>query len=289
MQDFTEENLTAAVISRFEGTGNPRLKQILTSLVRNLHHFVREVQLTEEEWFAGIQFLTATGHKSSDTRQEFILLSDTLGVSMLVNAINHRKQAGATEATVLGPFYRDGARELPNGTDISGDTAGEPVIVSGRVVTAGGAPIAGALLDVWQTAPNGLYDTQDPDQPDMNLRGRLRTDAAGRYEFRTVKPSSYPIPEDGPVGKMLRAAGRHPYRPAHIHFIVSAEGFEPLTTHVFVAGDPYLDSDAVFGVKQSLVADFVRHDSQAEAAQHKVTAPFYTAYYEFGLKPAARP
>lgn len=285
MGDFTEHTLTDAVLARLQTVSDPRLGRIARSLVAHLHAFVREVELTEAEWFAGIRFLTETGRCCDDLRQEFILLSDTLGVSMLVDAINHRLPDGATASTVLGPFYREGAPELPLGASIAGATPGEPTVISGRVTDVAGRPLAGALLDVWQAAPNGLYDSQVPGQA-MNLRGRFRTDGAGRYRFRTVKPACYPIPTDGPVGRMLKALGRHPYRPAHVHFIVSAPGHAPVTTHLFVKGDPYLDSDAVFAVKSSLVVDFVRHDAPAEAAAQGVTAPFYTVEYDFGLKPA---
>jgi hydroxyquinol 1,2-dioxygenase len=286
MGNPTEMKLTDLVLAQLANTADPRLKLIMERLIRHLHDFVREVELTPDEWLAAIRFLTAVGHKSDEQRQEFILLSDTLGVSMLVDAISNRGQPGVTESSVLGPFYVEGAPALGLAADIGADTAGDPVIVSGHVGAADGPPIAGALLDVWQTAPNGLYSTQDPGQSPMNLRGRFHTDAAGRFEFRTVLPSSYPIPDDGPVGKMLRALGRHPWRPAHIHFIVSAAGFRPVTTMLFVAGDSYLGSDAVFGVKDSLVVPFTRHDSTEEAARRGVRAPFYTVEYGFGLLPA---
>jgi protocatechuate 3,4-dioxygenase beta subunit len=256
----------------------------MTSLVTHLHAFIRDVELTEAEWMIGIQFLTQVGQMCDDRRQEFILLSDTLGVSMLVDAINHRADRGSTESTVLGPFYREGAVELPAGGSISLDGRGEPAIVSGRVLSTDGAPIAGAVLDVWEGNDAGLYEQQDPNQPDMNLRGRFRTDAEGRYSIVAIKPVSYPVPDDGPVGQMLRSLGRHPYRPAHIHFIVSAEGHAPLTTHLFASGDQYLESDAVFGTKDSLIVDFARHDSAEEAASHGVAAPFYTVEYDFVLK-----
>jgi protocatechuate 3,4-dioxygenase beta subunit len=287
MKHATETWPTEAVLARLKGCEDPRLAQIMTSLIKHAHAFVREVELTEVEWFRGIEFLTQTGQMCDAKRQEFVLLSDTLGVSMLVDAINHRAVANATESTVLGPFYVAGARELPAGASIAGDTPGEPTIVAGRVLTPTGQPISGALLDVWQTAPNGLYDVQDPNQPEMNLRGKFRTDAQGRFRLRTVKPVSYPIPIDGPVGKLLTRLGRHPYRPAHIHFTVSAPGYRPVTTHVFAAGDPYLESDVVFGVKPSLIVDFIRHDAKDEAAKLGLPAPFYTANYDFGLQPAA--
>jgi len=220
-----------------------------------------------------------------DKRQEFILLSDVTGVSMLVDAINHRLSEGATESTVFGPFYREGAPELPMGATISKDGRGEPAVVMGRVLSTDGTPIAGALLDVWETDENGMYEQQDPEQPDMNLRGKFRTDSEGNYCFVGIKPVSYSIPNDGPVGQLLRSLGRHPFRPAHIHLLITAPGFIPVTTHLFVKGDKYLDSDAVFGTKDSLVVDFVRHESQAEAERYHVTAPFYIVNYDFVLKP----
>jgi len=285
MRNLTEHNVTEAVLQTLDKIQDARFKEIMTSLVKYLHTFVREVELTEAEWLAAIQFLTATGQMCNESRQEFILLSDTLGVSVLVDAINHRKVEGATVSTVLGPFYREGAAEVPPLHNIAGDTPGEPVVVFGQVTTPEGQPIPGALLDIWQASAQGFYDVQDTNQPEMNLRGKLRTDEAGRYIFRTIKPSSYPIPYDGPVGKMLNVMDRHPYRPAHIHFIVSAEGYQPVVTHIFVEGDPYLDSDAVFGVKDALIADFVRHDSPEEAAKYDISAPFYTVEYNFGLQP----
>jgi protocatechuate 3,4-dioxygenase beta subunit len=283
MSTTAELSITDNVLRSLDHTPNPRLKAVMTSLITHLHAFVREVQLTEAEWVQAIQFLTRVGQMCDDRRQEFILLSDTLGVSMLVDAINHEFD-GATESTVLGPFYREGARELPWGASISLDGHGEPAIVSGRVLSTDGSPIAGALLDVWQGDENGLYEQQDPEQPDMNLRGRFRTDAEGRYKITAIKPVSYPVPDDGPVGQMLAALGRPPYRPAHIHFIVSAPGHASVSTHLFASGDPYLDSDAVFGTKDSLVVNFVRSDSSEQAAKHGVRTPFYTTEYDFVLK-----
>ena len=285
MRNLNETNVTDAVLGLLEGTRDPRLKQILTALIEHLHGFVREVEPTEEEWRRAIDDLTRIGKLCDDSRQEFILLSDVLGVTMLVDAINHRKSGGATESSVLGPFYRENAQFIEPMETIDRGGGGEPVIVRGRVATAAGEPIAGALLDIWQSAPNGLYENQDPNQCDMNLRGRLTTDSTGRYEFCSVKPASYPIPDDGPVGRMLRETGRHNFRPAHIHFTVSAKGFEPVTTMLFVEGDPYLDSDPVFGVKESLVVDFIRHDAPSEAEAHGLTPPFYMADYDFGLRP----
>ncbi len=287
MRNLTESNVTDAVAATFANTPNPRLKQIMTSLVKHLHAFIREVNLTEDEWMAGIQFLTATGQMCDEKRQEFILLSDTLGATTLKDLINHRQPMGVTEYTIFGPFYREGAKELPSLSNIAGEaTPGDPAIVSGRVLTPDGQPLAGALLDVWQASGDGFYDVQLPGQAEMNLRGKFRTDAQGRYIFRTVKPSSYPIPDDGPVGRMLKASARHPYRPAHIHFIVRAKDHKSIITELFAEGDEYLDSDAVFGVRSSLVAPFVRHDSPEEADKHQLTAPFYTVNYDFILEPA---
>ncbi len=285
MSDFTENNLTDAVLARLDGASNPRFKQIMSSLIRHAHDFVRDVELTEAEWFEAIKFLTATGQKCDDKRQEFILLSDTLGVSMLVDAINHRKAGGATESTVFGPFYVNGSPSLPKWANISAGVAGEPAFMSGHVRTVDGKPIAGAQLDLWQTDGEGSYDVQLPDLKGMHGRGKIIADAEGRYGFRTIKPVSYPIPTDGPVGKMLSGMGRHPYRPAHIHAIVSAPGFEPVTTHVFVKGDPYLQSDAVFGVKNSLIAEFVTREGDAPDGT-KPSAPFWEVRYDFVLASA---
>jgi len=285
MSDNTEEQMTRNVLDSIAQTSNPRLKAVMTSLIHHLHAFIREIELTEEEWMTGIQFLTKTGQMCDEKRQEFILLSDTMGVTMLVDAINHRLAGGETESTIFGPFYRDGAAELPMGANISQDGRGEPAVVTGSVLSTDGTPIPHALLDVWETNENGLYEQQDPDQPDMNLRGKFRTDSEGRYCFVGIKPVSYAIPDDGPVGQLLEMLGRHPFRPAHIHLLVSAEGFVPVTTHLFVKGDKYLDSDAVFGTKDSLVVEFVRNTSEQEAARYSVTAPFYTTEYTFVLKP----
>ena len=284
MSDNTEQQITQNVLNSMAQTPNPRLKEIMESLVTHLHAFIREVELTQEEWMQGIEFLTRTGQICDEKRQEFILFSDITGTSMLVDAINHRFSSDATESTVFGPYYRQGARELPMGASISLDGRGEPTVVSGRVLSTNGTPIPDALLDVWETDENGLYEQQDPEQPDMNLRGKFRSDSEGRYCFVGIKPVSYAIPNDGPVGQLLRALDRHPFRPAHIHLLVSAKGFAPVTTHLFVKGDSYLDSDAVFGTKDSLVVDFVRCDNAEEAARYHITAPFYTVTYDFVLQ-----
>jgi protocatechuate 3,4-dioxygenase beta subunit len=290
-RNTTEDDITAAVLARFAGTQDPRLKQIMLSLISHLHAFVKDVQLTEAEWFQAIETLTEAGKMCSDKRQEFILFSDTLGVSMVVDLLDHRKPDGATESTVFGPFHRLGAPELPPGGNIAPrDETGVPALVSGRVTDMDGKPVAGALLDIWQAQTNGLYDAQDEHPDELHMRGKFRTDADGRYLIRTVQPVYYPIPSDGPVGAMLRATGGHPYRPAHIHFVVSADGYEPVTTHIFDRADPYLESDAVFAVKDSLIVDFTRHETpDARPAASGITTPYLTADFDFRLTRATSP
>jgi hydroxyquinol 1,2-dioxygenase len=286
----TEDDITAEALQRFAQTPDPRLRQIMLGLVKHLHAFVKEVELTEAEWFQAIETLTEAGRMCSDKRQEFILFSDTLGVSMVVDLLSHRKPDGATESTVFGPFHRLGAPELPAGGNMAHhDKTGTPTLVSGRVLDLDGKPIEGALLDVWQTQSSGLYDSQDESLGgELHMRGRFHSDAEGRYLIRTVLPVNYPIPSDGPVGAMLRATGRHPWRPAHIHFVVSADGYEPVTTHIFDRRDEYLGSDAVFAVKDSLICDFVRHETRGgEAAHLGIEPPYYTAEFDFRLKPVA--
>jgi hydroxyquinol 1,2-dioxygenase len=283
MRNANEANLTDAVLAKLEGAKDPRFKTVMSSLIRHLHGFIRETELTEKEWLTAIQFLTATGKKCDDKRQEYILLSDTLGVSMLVDAINHRKPGGATETTVLGPFYIGGAKDMSMWADIAGDAPGEPAYVSGRVLDVSGKPIPGAVLDVWQTDGEGFYDVQRPGGNEQYARGRFTTGTDGSYGFRTVKPVSYPVPTDGPVGKMLLGMGRHPYRPAHVHVIATAPGYDRVATHLFVEGDEYLDSDAVFGVKHSLVVDFKDHPAGPTPDGGKSPAPFCTAEFDFRL------
>lgn len=284
ISSFSEDRSEEAVIARMADCPDARFKTIMSVVIRHLHAAVKEVELTQDEWFEAIQFLTKTGQLCDERRQEFILLSDTLGVSMLVDAINHRKPGSATESTVLGPFHVADAPMRDMGDDINLDGKGEPLFMSGRVLDSNGAPIEGAILDIWHSNVEGFYDVQQPGvQTDFNLRGRFRTGADGRYSFRSAKPEYYPIPYDGTVGKMLEKMKRHPYRPAHIHFIVSAPGFETVTTHVFVRSGKYLESDAVFGVKESLIIDFPRHDDPARAKVLGVGNPFFTAEHDFVL------
>jgi hydroxyquinol 1,2-dioxygenase len=256
-QQAREEELVELVTASFRNTPDPRLKLLMEALVRHLHAFLREVRLTEAEWQAAIAFLTETGHLTDDRRQEFILLSDVLGASMQTIAINNEAYASATEATVFGPFFVDGSPEIAAGGDLAGGAAGEPCWVSGTVTDTGGKPVAGALIEVWEADADGFYDVQYADGR-MAARGHLFSESDGAYRFWALTPTPYPIPHDGPVGRLLAAAGRSPMRASHLHFMVSAPGQRTLVTHIFVRGDELLSSDAVFGVKESLVMDFER-------------------------------
>jgi hydroxyquinol 1,2-dioxygenase len=287
MPQFDEKSITQAVIDRLTNCRDPRFKQVMSSLVTHLHDFVRDVQLTEQEWIGAIRFLTDVGQTCTDKRQEFILLSDTLGVSILVISLNHPSLRGSAESTVLGPYYWEGAPERPLGSNLAEGVKGEPTFYSGRVLDADGAPLAGALLDIWSGDGEGNYDMQMPGEAEMRARGKIRTDAEGRYWFRSIRPNYYPVPTDGPVGAMLRAMGRHPYRPGHIHMIVSAPGYESVTTHLFVADSPYLDSDAVFGMKESLVVKFERCPPGRAPTGERLEQPYYTAQFDFRLRKAA--
>ena len=280
---FAEETSAEVVIARMGQEVNPRVREIMTTVIRHLHAFVKETRLTQQEWMAAIQFLTATGHKCSDWRQEFILLSDVLGVSMLVDTINS-DHSGATENTVLGPFYVENPPRYENGHNICLDGKGQPMVVRGRVLDTDGQPIVGAEVDAWQTNEDGFYDVQQKGvQPDMNLRGVFTTNENGEYWFRSAKPRWYPIPGDGPAGDMLRAMGRGTIRAAHVHFIVRAKGYEDVVTHVFPPDCPYLDIDAVFGVKQSLIGDFRQSGDEAEAERLGFTPPFWKLDWDFAL------
>jgi hydroxyquinol 1,2-dioxygenase len=287
MRDFDENNITAAVIDRFKNTPDPRLKQIVTSLVKHLHDFVRDVELTEDEWGKAIAFLTRTGQICTDKRQEFILLSDTLGVSMLVDAINHRFAEGATETTVLGPFYVQNPPEKELGAEIHGGLKGEPLYVDGSILSDNGQPVANAIIDVWHSDSDGFYDVQVAELTEPTLRARFHSDAQGRFRFWTILPRYYPIPYDGTVGDMLKATARHPYRPAHVHFMIVAPGHEKLVTHLFVDGDQYLDTDAVFAVKNSLIRDFTREAPGAAPDGTKMDTPWRRLHNDFVLSKAA--
>jgi hydroxyquinol 1,2-dioxygenase len=271
MRNLADEDLTRAVMASFDGAQSERFKAVAQSLVKHLHAFAAEVELTEAEWAQGIDFLTRVGHISDDKRQEFILLSDVLGLSMLVIGLNHRHPSGATESTVFGPFFLAESPAFENGDDIAVGFSGEPCFVSGRVLSVGGEPVAGARVEVWQADDAGFYDVQNGDEP--RGRGHLFSDEQGRFSFWSVKPEAYPIPADGPVGELLAAGGRGPMRPAHIHFMVSAEGYEKLITHVFAEGDAHLETDAVFGVRSSLIAPFVRDGDHWTMSYDLVLAP----------------
>jgi hydroxyquinol 1,2-dioxygenase len=283
MRNITEHNITDAVIQRLDACPDPRLKEILGSLVQHLHAFVKETHLSEAEWLRGIEFLTATGHMTDAKRQEFILLSDTLGVSMLTVAQNHAQPPGTTEATVFGPFHVENATRYENGADIANGAPGEPLFVDATVRGPEGEPVPGATVDVWQADQDGYYDVQYQDLAEHRARGVLHADAEGRMRFRTILPVAYPVPTDGPVGRMLIASGRHPWRPAHVHFRIQAPGYRTLTTHVFRAGDPYLDSDVVFGVRASLVADYVCHTAGTGAHARAVDGDYHTLDFDFVL------
>lgn len=283
---FSEDGSADVVAASFAAAPDPRLREILDSLVRHLHAFAKDVGLTQPELDAGIEFLTRTGQMCDDTRQEFVLLSDVLGLSMLVDTMSNRAVGEATESTVLGPFHVADSRRREFGDSIVEAPGGEPTLVTGRVLAADGSPLAGATIDVWQADSDGYYDVQRPGSvPAGNLRGQFTCSWEGRFRFRTVLPVAYPIPDDGPVGRLLAATGRHPWRPAHLHFIAAAEGHVPLTTHVFVSGSAHLDSDAVFGVKDSLVTDFHVVADAAEAAHEGMPAPFRRAHIELRLRP----
>jgi hydroxyquinol 1,2-dioxygenase len=284
MRNADENTITQAVIDRLADAPNPRLKQISEALVRHAHNFIREVQLTEEEWAIGIEFLTRTGKICDGNRQEFILLSDTLGISMLVDAINHRFATGASETTVVGPFYVENPPVRPLGADVSGGMKGTPLYASGSVRSIDGKPIANAIVDIWHSDDDGYYDVQRLDKVGTSGRARFRADPEGRFRFWSVKPAPYPIPHDGPVGQMLQAQKRHPWRPAHLHFMIDAPGFVKLTTHVFVAGSSYLDSDAVFGVKDSLIVPFEEHAAGTAPDGRKLDCGYATVMYDFVLQ-----
>ena len=283
-----EESRSAEIVTESFANGNdPRLREILGALTAHLHGFVKDVRPTIAEWQAAIGFLTETGQRCDASRQEFILLSDVLGVSMLVETLNHEAEGEVTEATVEGPFHVVASPPRENGADINpSGRPGDPCLVTGEVRDARGAPLPGASIDVWQADAGGHYDVQRPGEMAAgDLRGRFTADREGGFAFRTIVPSHYPIPSDGPVGRLLRQTGRHEFRPAHIHFEVSAPGMRTVTTHVFVDGSPYLDSDTVFGVKESLIRDFAEVDDPARAAQLGLPNPFRHLHFPVVLQP----
>ncbi|WGR93025.1 intradiol ring-cleavage dioxygenase [Bradyrhizobium sp. ISRA443] len=289
MANFNEHDLTEEVLRSFAKTPNKRLKYVIEETVKSLHDLVRRTELTFDEWNQAIEFLTRTGQTCTPLRQEFILLSDVLGVSMLVDAVNHREREGATETTVLGPFYVGEHRVTPHGANISEGIDGEPMFVQSRVTDLAGKPLVGAEIDVWHADDDGFYDSQKADYAahGPSLRARFVTDGDGRISLRTILPCSYPIPTDGPVGDLITATQRHPMRPAHVHFLVKAEGYEPLITHVFLDGDEYLRSDVVFGVKNELIARVEPRSEPALPNGERVYGPWHLMTYDFQMKPGA--
>lgn len=287
MLNLNEHNITDEVIRRLDGCTDRRFRQIMTSLIRHLHEFAREVKLTEAEWMDGIKFLTAVGHKCDHIRQEFILLSDTLGLSQLIVAQNHSRPAGATEQTVFGPFWVEGAPHMPHGADIANGAVGDPCQFALKITDRDGRPVSDARVDVWHADAHGGYDVQDPSwkMSAAKMRAVFGTDAHGSVRFWSVVPASYPVPTDGPVGDMLRASNREAMRPGHLHVMVQKPGYDTLITHVFVNGDKYLDSDAVFAVRSSCIGDYVRHEAGTAPDGKKMDRPFYTLDAEFRLAP----
>jgi hydroxyquinol 1,2-dioxygenase len=283
----TPEDITAEVVASFDGCTDARLRELMEALVRHLHGFVSEVKLTPDEWTRAIQTLTRTGDITDERRQEFVLWSDSLGVSMLVDAIENTLPQGATESTVLGPFYVPGSGLREYGANIAEEgEAGVPALVHGRVLDTTGAPVAGAEVDVWQNGADQLYAVQRPEAPEDHLRGRFLTRDDGTYAFVAVRPVPYPIPYDGPVGHMLERTGRHPWRPAHIHMIVRADGYRTLTTHMFDQASEYLHSDAVFAVKPSLLREFVTHGPDDPDTPAGVTTEWVSVRNDIVLAPA---
>jgi len=290
MTQHQTQDITQAVLDRLSADADPRFKEIISAVVRHAHALVREVDLKPEEWMAAIQFLTRVGQTCDDKRQEFILLSDTLGLSMLVVQLDQARRSrdlkGATEATVQGPFYWENAPALPLGSDIGKGMAGEPAYYAGKVTDSAGKPIANCCVDVWSGDGEGVYDMQKQGDAGMQLRARFHTDANGEYRFWSIKPTFYPVPADGPVGEMLRAMGRHPNRPGHIHMKVYADGYAPLTTHLFAADSPYLDSDAVFGVRDSLIVHYEKHAPGKAPDGRALDKAWHSATYDFVLAQA---
>lgn len=288
MRNVTKDNITDVFLGYFGPDTDPRLREIMESLARHLHAFAIETGLTHSEWQRGIEFLERAGEISDKERHEFILLSDVLGLSSLIDMIN--TLPGGTSSSVLGPFHISGAPPLPIGGDMKRDFEGDLVLVEGAVKDPNGEPVAGAEVDIWQTAPNGLYSSQDPDQDTYSFHGIQTTGPDGRYAFTTVKPVSYTVPTDGPVGDILNATGRHPWRPSHLHFIVKAAGYRPLVTEVFPDDDPYLDEDTVFGVREDLVMKYVEQPAGSFPAgfelSGKVEGPYLRVGFDLVLTPS---
>jgi hydroxyquinol 1,2-dioxygenase len=285
MRDLTSDTITEAVISTMRDTKDSRLAEVLESLVRHLHAFVRDVELTEDEWARGVDFLTRTGHMCTPTRQEFILLSDVLGVTMLVDALSNRRPAKATQNSVLGPFFREDRPQHADAADISGGLLGTPLFFEGRVVNREGAPVTGAAVDVWHSDAEGHYDVDVPGLVDPAMRALFRTDETGHFRFRSIRPSSYPIPGDGPVGELMSATGRSLMRPAHVHLLVEAPGFQRVTTMLFPSDDPYLDADPVFGVKESLVESYTAYAADTGPCRGLTDVPYTLLRHTFVLEP----
>ncbi|MGY1835761.1 dioxygenase [Blastococcus sp. SYSU DS0510] len=284
MDLVTEENITELAVERWATARDPRLAEVMTALVRHLHDFAREVRLTEDEWMAAVQWLTATGKISSEKREEFILASDVVGLSMLVVQMNHRLDPRATPATVLGPFHIEGSPELGYGEDMSEGLPGTPLYLHGRVTDLDGAPVAGAVLDVWQADTEGAYESQIPDIDEARLRAKYTTGEDGEYCLRTIAPLGYTIPMDGPVGDLVARTEISHFRPAHIHFLINVPGFEPLITHLFQEGAPYLDSDVVFGTKQELVTAFEEREPGSTPDGGSIDVPWLESRYDFVLQ-----
>ena len=286
MRNVTKDSITQAFLDYVGGDTDERLKFVLEKLVHHLHDFVRETDLTHEEWRKGLELMTKAGEITTPERNEFILFSDVLGLSSLVDMAHSPE--GATPSSVLGPFHILGAPDLPIGGDLKRDNEGEPVVVGGRVTSQDGKPIEGATLEIWQTADNGLYSNQDEQQPEYNLRARQTTKADGCYLFSTVRPAPYTVPDDGPVGELLHATGRHPWRPSHLHFIVTADGYRSLVTEVFPSDDPYLDEDAVFGVREKLIMEYQPKDDPSPlpddlAIKVEIKGPYSLVEFDFVL------
>ena len=285
--DLTENTITDAVRRTFDGCGDERTRELFVGLVRHLHDFSREVRLTGQEWFTAIDFLERVGKISGPTRQEYVLLSDILGESVLVDQINHHHGPAATDSTLLGPFYVAGRPSAANGADISGGVPGMPMFVGGTVLDPSGHPVPGARVDTWHSDGEGFYDVQQAEKLHNRLamRALLTTDENGRFWYRSIAPRYYPVPTDGPCGEIMRAANRSPMRPEHLHFRFHAEGFQPLITMLFRDGDPYLDRDAVFGAKRSLAVTFVDHEAGVAPDGTRVDEPFQTVEWTFTLAP----